>query len=444
MRRGRIWRLAWPSILENILITAIWTVDTAMVGRIGAEALSSVGLGGQFVFTAVWVLGALGIGASSMVARYIGAGDREHADRVAAQAVLLAVIAGLMGTAIGWPLAPRFLSWVTRDAVVHAQGMTYFRTLIVTLPLMICISVGNASLRGAGNTRVPLLVSAVANGSNIILDYVLIFGAWGAPRLGVYGAALASAIAQGLGFVTLMVILFSGRVEIDLTWVRLARWRSSIVKQILRLSLPAALEEGQSNLARMLFVIIISSLGTAAYAANTVAVSIESLSFMPGWGFAVASSALVGQALGAGERDEALATGWEALRLALPVMSLVGVIFALFPGSIVRIFTNDPAVTPLAMACIRVAALEQPAIALEMVLAGSLRGAGDTRTPLGVSLIGNWLIRLPLAWIVVRHLGGGIAAVWLVTAVDWSVRGGLLVWRYAKGKWAVNHALPTA
>lgn len=433
---SRILVLAWPAILEMLSITAIWTVDTALVGRLGATALSAVGLGGQWLFAALWVFGAIGVGAASMVARHVGAREEAKAGIVAAQAIRLAGLIGVALLGIGWVFGPQLITLLTRDPAVQQAALVYFRTRLVTLPLMLCTGVASASLRGSGNTRVPLLVSTIANGANMVLDYILIFGAFGAPRLEVFGAALASDIAEGLAFITVMMVLFRGRAVIRLTWAEVSRWRSALTASIVRLSLPAAVEEGANNLARMLFVMMITALGTAAYAANTVTVSIESLSFMPGYGFAVASSALVGQAVGARDRHRAMATGWSAMRLALLVMGSMALAFLLIPEAIVRIFTNDQTVVPLAAACLRMAALEQPMIAIEMTLAGALRGAGDTRTPLCSTLAGLWLVRLPLTWLAVFRFGAGISTIWLITAADWAVRSAILVWYYARGRWA--------
>lgn len=433
---ARILILAWPAVLEMLSVTAIWTVDTAMVGRLGATALSAVGLGGQWLFAGLWLFGALGIGASSLVARHVGAKEHDQANLVAVQSVKLAFLIGLVVLGFGWRFGPQLISLLTKDPSVHGAALIYFRTRLVTLPLMLGTTVANATLRGSGNTRLPLVVSVSANATNIVLDYILIFGAFGAPRWGVYGAAVASAIAEGTAFVIVMSVIFQGKSLIRFTWRELGRWRSALISSVLRLSLPAALEEGANNGAHMLFTIMITTLGTTAYAANTVAVSIESLSFMPGIGFAVACSSLVGQALGARDKKGAVSLGWNAMRLALLGMGAIALVFILAPEVVVRIFTNDAAVVPLAAACLRMAALEQPFMAIQMTLAGAMRGAGDTRTPLLSTLTGLWLVRLPVTWLAINHFGAGISTIWLITAADWSVRASVLAWLYARGKWA--------
>jgi len=433
---NKILVLAWPAILEMLSVTAIWTVDTALVGRLGATALSAVGLGGQWLFAGLWLFGSIGVGAASLVARHVGANEQRAANQVAVQSVRLAFLVGMAVLGFGWLHSSRLIGLLTKDAAVYQSALVYFRTRLITLPLMLCTSVSCAVLRGSGNTRVPLLVSVTANVTNIILDYILIFGSFGAPRLGVYGAAIASAIAEGLAFLVVMSVLLQGRTALRFSWQEFRRWRARIISQVVRLSIPAGLEEGANNGAHMLFVMMVTALGTTAYAANTVTVSIESLSFMPGHGFAIASSALVGQAIGARRRGEAIATGWSAMRLALVGMGSLALVFLLMPATVVRIFTNDPTVVPLAAACLRMAALEQPAIAIGMTLSGALRGSGDTRTPLLSTLCGLWLVRLPLTWLAVNRLGAGINTIWLITAADWTLRACILAWYYARGKWA--------
>lgn len=441
-QNSKILILAWPAILEMLSVTAIWTVDTALVGRLGATALSAVGLGGQWLFAGLWLFGAIGVGAASLVARHVGAKEPTQASQVAVQSVRLAFLVGLVVLAVSWRFSSQLIGLLTRDAAVHGAALTYFRTRLVTLPLMLCTTVSCAVLRGSGNTRVPLMVSVLANATNIVLDYFLIFGSFGAPELGVFGAAIASAIAEGLAFLVTMYLLFQGKTILQFTWRELTRWRAAVIGSVVRLSLPAGLEEGANNGAHMLFVMMITTLGTTSYAANTVTVSIESLSFMPGHGFAIASSALVGQAIGARKRGEAIATGWSATWLALIGMGSLALIFLLVPETVVRIFTNDAAVVPLAAACLRMAALEQPAIAIGMTLSGALRGAGDTRTPLLSTLTGLWLVRLPLTWLAINHFHAGISTVWLITAADWTLRAGILSWYYARGRWAkVDHGM---
>jgi putative MATE family efflux protein len=208
----------------------------------------------------------------------------------------------------------------------------------------------------------------------------------------------------------------------------------AILKRILNVGIPAGMEQGVMRVGQLAFTMILSSLGTVAYAAHRIAMQAESLSFMPGFGFALAATSLVGQALGAGDPQEAEHVGLEAARIAACGMGLMGLLFLVFPRALVSVFTSDEAVIAHSAVVIRIVAVSQPFMATHMVLAGGLRGAGDTRTVMLVSLVGICGVRLALASLLV-YLGYGLVGAWIAMSIDLIIRGSLLYWRFRHGGW---------
>lgn len=433
--RRLIWNLAWPAILEMLLHTLVWTFDTAMVGRLGAEALSAVGMGAQFLWATTFFFGAIGIGTSAMVSRSVGAGEPGRARNYAEQAYALGFLLGGAVWLLLRHISPLGFALARMGPEVTRAGMEYTLTAAPGAVFAIPLFVSNATMRAWGNTRTPLYITGTANLVNIVLDYVLIFGKAGAPSLGVRGAALATVIAQAVGLGLASVALFDPQGNYALRPLRALRPAPRQLTALAKVSAPAALEGLLMDGARTVGLVLVGALGTVPFAANEVALAAESLSFMPGYGFAVAAGILTGQNLGAKKPERARGFALETVKLCVLTMSVVGLSFLLFPKYILRFFTPEAAVVSTASVALRIAALEQPAVAAAETLAGSLRGAGDTRTPMWVTALSAWGIRVPLIFLAVRVLGLGLPWVWGITVLDWSFRAALLSWHFNKGRW---------
>lgn len=438
VRQRRILSLAWPAILEMILYTMVGIVDTAMVGQLGAVPLAAVGLSSQLYFSTIFILEGIGIGATALVIRHVGAGEAERAGRLAGQIILLTALVGLAVTLITVFGAELIIRAFRLEADAARISVAYLRTVGLTAGFMLVLFTANNLLRGAGDTRTPMYIAAMTNLINIIGDYVLIFGKFGFPAWGATGAAVATAGAQLVGCGLVLWVLFSGRFCLILKKEFLIRLNPGAIRCIIRIGLPAGMEEAVYSFGAMVSSYLLVQLGTVAFAAHQVTTRIESLSFMPGYGFAIAAGTLVGQNLGAGRPDEAEKNAWETAKLATLLMSGFSLLFLLVPDWLVAGFTKEPAVTALSRVCIQIAAFEQPSLALAMVLGGALRGAGATRTVMLVSAFGVWLFRLPLFYLIVKVLRLGLVFVWLVTVTDWLIRAGLLGWLIKRGGWRLS------
>ncbi|WP_054950569.1 MATE family efflux transporter [Numidum massiliense] len=435
IRREIAW-LAFPAIGEMMLQMIVSMTDVAFVGRLGANELAAIGIATNIFFTLLFIFAAIGVGATAIIARAFGAGDAKQANYVAGQAFTLGLGIAAVASLLGFFYAESLMGFFSRDPEVIAHGVAYLEVVALPSVFMLVYFVMRGVVIGSGNTKLPLLLAVLISIINITGNYVLIYGKWGFPRLGVAGAAWSTSLSLSVASLILIAVMFSGKIRVHLQFRDVIRPHWQTMKRILRLSIPAQLEELMRGGGNLLVTLIISlSMGALAYAAHTVAISVESLSFMPGIGFAIASTALVGQALGAKLHERAERIGWEATKMTVAVMSVFGLTFLVLSEPIVRLFTNDATVIPIAALLIKISALEQPLMALEFVLAGALRGAGDTRWALYITLIGNWCIRIPGLLLVVFVFGGGIYAIWVVFVIDWLIRASIAVWRFRSGKW---------
>ena len=429
-----IWTLSWPAIMTFGLESLVGLIDALMVGRLGAHAVAGVGVGTQ-ILNAVSVMNmALATGTVAIVARHIGAHQREHAEAALMQSIYLALV---MGVAIAIPVilwAPQMVRVFADDPEVLAAGTSFIRTIILGVPGMAVFAVFAAGLRGAGDMRTPLMIGAFLNVLNVSVAYVLIFGRLGLPALGVQGAATASATAFWVGALLGLTVLVRRGGALTLRRGELAP-HPAMARRVLAIGSPTAAEQLLMQIGFLLYLGIASRYGTNAVAAYFIGVRILALSFLPGFGFSAAASTIVGQQLGAGQPANAERSGWEANRLAVMAMSVAGVLIFLFARPIAGMFIDDPEVIDDAVSFIQILALAQPLMAADSTFGGALRGAGDTRFPLVTVIVGFYVARLGFAWLVSHPLQMSLAWVWGALLGDYLMRAVLKGWRFHSGAW---------
>jgi len=429
-----VWALAWPNIVTFALESLVGLVDMLMVGRLGAAAVAGVGVGTQILHAVDVVMIAVSTGTIALVARHIGAGEPRDAEDILLQSLyVVGVISAVTAALVFW-WTPDFVRLFGVEAAVLREGVAFTRTIMLAVPSAAIFVVIASALRGAGDTRTPLVIGALVNVLNIAGNYVLIFGKLGLPALGVTGSALAGAIAFAVGAVLFLGLLIRGRLVLTL---HRFRWlpRLSTVRRVLAIGLPTAAEQLLMQVGFMLYLAIAATYGTAAVAAYFIGVRILALSFLPGFGFGAAASTLVGQNLGAGNVNGAERSGWEANRLAMLFMSVGGVLVFFFARSIARMFIDDPAVVSAAVTFIYALAAAQPLMAADFTLGGALRGAGDTRFPLLTVLVGFYGARLGFAYVSASVLSLSLTWVWFALVGDYVARAALKAWRFRSGRW---------
>lgn len=406
-----IWVLAVPMILGSIVRTTWTLVDMFWVGKLGAPALAAVGMSAQVMFVLSTVFMGVGVASTAMVARAIGAGDRERADRVAAQSLLLTLAISIVVTAAGFALAPVLLRGLRASKEVQELGTTYLRIRFVGIAAMFSLFVGAGILRGAGDAVTPFLISSFAAVLNIALDPLLIFGWLGFPALGVRGAAIASVVSQGVGFLMGAAVLASGRTRIRLRF-RAFRPDFSVVWRIVAIGVPSAVQMSLRSLMGMALMWIVAGFGTTVVAAFAVGRRLQMVAFMPAFGLAAASAALVGQNLGANKPDRAQKSALISMGMTLAIMGTIGLATFILAPRLVSAFNQEPEVVAAGTSYLRIVTFGYAFAACGIVLGRAISGAGDTVPPMLITLVGLWFLQAPLAYALAQWTGLAEQGVW--------------------------------
>ncbi|EMI10867.1 hypothetical protein F510_0996 [Anoxybacillus gonensis] len=421
--------LAVPAMIENILQTVVGFVDTLFVSKIGLVEVTAVGIANAILAVYMAIFMALGTGTSALIARSVGAKDFEKAKSIAKQATWIAILIGLLFGLISLFFAEPLLKIMGAEPNVLEVAVTYFRIVAVPSVFISLMFVFGSILRAAGDTKTPMKVSVWINIVHIVFDYLLIFGFWKFGGLGITGAAWATVIARILGTIALYRYIVKSKLHFSLFD---GFSFNDSPRSLIKLSTPAAAERLIMRLGQVLYFGLIVHIGTATYAAHTIAGNIEIFSYMPGYGLAVAATTLVGQNLGANQKKEAYSYGMLTTGIAVLFMSFIGVILYFFSPWFVTWFTTDKNVIDMVTTALRIDAFAQPALAIGLVLAGALQGAGDTKSPMYSTAVGMWVIRVIGVYILGIQMGTGIAGVWLSILIDLFVRAGYLLLRFKK------------
>ncbi len=429
-----IWSLAWPVILTMSLEAVVGLVDMLMVGRLGPTPVAGVGVAMQILFAVHTVMFAVGTGTIALIARRMGAGEIEVASRVLGQSFL--VVAALVVVVVG-PVAyfaRDIISAFNVEPEVVDIGVPFLRVLMIGLIADAMIIVGAFALRGAGDTRTPLVVSAVVNLVTVVTSYVLIFGKLGLPPMGATGAAWGTVLAYFTGAGLILYLLSRGGLVLALPrgWYRPD---PVLMRQVVAIGYPSAIEHLLMQLGFFFYFVFAAEYETSAVAAYVIGVRILGLSFLPGFGFAAAASTLVGQNLGAGQPEQAARSGWGATTMSIVMMSLAGLVIYLAAEPVARLFVDDPVVIGKAVSFIHVLAAAQPLMAIDFTLGGALRGAGDTRFPLVAVLLGFYVCRLGTAYAVTFVFHWDLFWLWFALVPDFIMRCLLKGWRFRSGRW---------
>ncbi len=430
-----IMRLALPAIAENILAMATQMADMIMVGRLGASAIASVGLSNQPLFFIQGLFMGLGVGTTAIVARLYGAGRRREANHVAQQSLLFAFLFSALVCSIWYAFVPQIVEFMGAQPDVLKLGIGYMRIIVPGLFLLTLNITMSSALRGAGDTRSPMIANTIINLINIVGNYALIFGHFGMPALGVNGAAISTSVSRGIGTLILFYIMVAGKGVVELSLADGIKLDTGTIKRVLKVGLPTAAERVSLSLGMTFYTRIVASLGTVTYAAHQIALNAEQISYMPGFGFATAATALVGQALGAGSKKMAERSGWTAWKMSAWLAGIMGIVLLIWPEYLMRLYVSDPEIIKIGALCLRIMAFAQIPMSAGFTIVGALRGAGDTKAVLYLTIFSVWVVRLTGTWFAVKVLGLGLVGAWLVMALDWFTRATVFIIRWKAGHW---------
>lgn len=429
-----VWRLALPTMAASVVQSANSFLDRIFVGRLGAEALAAVGVGSQLVFLTMALAMAVSTGATALVARMVGANDQRSLREAARQSLGLGIALGIMFTALSYLLLPQIVRWYGLAADADMQARQFLGWALLGAPASFLMMGLSGVFRGLGDTRSPMYASIVTTCVHIVGDYLLIFGKLGFPALGIQGAGIAMALSMWTGAGMLWLLLwFSPRRELARPAMPIRAWWY----RILRIGLPASARTFIYTTSSVMFtgILAATAAGTAAVAALPIGLTAESIAFMPGFAFAIAASALVGQALGAKNERLAERFGWTAAWQSCAVMTTMAVVFYVFAEQFAGLFTNDPQVKALAVAYLRINALTEPLLAFGMTLAGALQGAGDSLKAMLATFITQWVVRVPLAYLLAFGVGLDAHGAWWAMALSSGFSGLLMMALFKHGGW---------
>jgi putative MATE family efflux protein len=436
--RGPIGRsillLSIPMVLEMMMESIFAVVDVFFVAKLGADAVATVGLTESWLTLIYTMAIGLSIGATAMVARRTGEHDAEGAARTAVQVIALGIIVAVLLGIIGVVLAPRLLSLMGATPNVIAIGSNYTRVMLGGNLVVMLLFLINAIFRGAGDAAIAMRVLWLANLINILLGPCLIFGLGPFPELGVTGAAIATTIGRGTGALFAFSRLIRPGSRVHLTR-RHFRLEPGLMARLLRLSASGAFQVFIGMASWIGLIRIISGFGSAALAGYTIGIRVILFALLPSWGMSNAAATMVGQALGAGKPERAERAVWRAGFYNTCFLGIIGLLFVVFAGPIIRLFTSDPLVQPYGIDCLRFVASGFLFYAYGMVITQSFNGAGDTFTPTIINLFVFWLWEIPLAYALAIFFGLGPRGVFLAITIAFSTLAVVSALVFRRGRW---------
>ena len=425
--------LAIPAVGEMTLYMMIWIFDTMMIGKYGGQlAVSSVGLSTEIIYSFFNIIIAVGVSTAltSLVSRAIGSKDYKKAEIIANAGIKIAVVLAFIFFSLLFFIPDKILNLAGATKEMLPLATRYAKISSFSFFLLTLSSTTNGVFRGVKDTKTSLYVAGSINIVNLFLDYVLIFGNLGFPEWGITGAAVATVAGNFIGIL--------------LQWSRLKKLPFKIsffscvskkdIWEIIRFAIPSDLQEANFSLSRLLGLTFILSLGTAAFAANQIGIAIEAISTMPGWGVAIACTALVGHSIGENKPDKSQEYTLYSTIIASIFMGILACFFFFIPKTLISFFINKQEIDVIRIGatCLQVAAFEQIPIAIVTVLGSYFKGIGNPKTPFYVSFFTNWFLRLPIAFYLISILRLPVYIYWIITTFQWLLESIILYYLYRK------------
>lgn len=427
-----VWYLALPMMVGILLQNTFNIVDMIFVGRLGPAAIAAVSMNG-ILLGVIWTLiMGISLGTVAMVARFIGARRFEEADNVAMQSLFMGILGSIPITIAGFFLAGPILQLLGARGEVLSPGISYLRIVSLGSITMFLPFITGSALRGAGDVYTPMKVLGFATTLNIILDPLFIFGLWGFPRWGVAGSALATVLSQGVGALILLYILFRGRSVLHLN-LKKARLNLQMMWRITKIGVFGSLQMVMWNISDLVLMRIVAIYGTFAVAAYGIGMRVIFVVMMPGFSLAQSAATLVGQNLGAEKPARAERSVWVAAGFYEVIMLVSTAILIIFAGNIVSIFNLTPEIVRIGGSYIRFISSTFFFMALSIVLSRAMNGAGDTLSPMLITAISVFVLRIPLVLFLAQIWA--TTGIWTGIAISNVAQGLITTFWFTRGRW---------
>lgn len=427
--------LSAPAIIEMALNTLLGFADTVMLGQlIGSRAIASVGLSNQVMYLLIFTFSAFNTGAVAMISRAYGAKDYERLKHIGEQNVLLNFVIGIIVMVSAYFGRHLIFAIYDVEGAVLKDAIAYFTVVVMGfVPMFLSFSYA-AYLRGSGDTKTPMKITAMANMLNIVGNYVLITG-WGPfPELGIIGAALSTTLSRVFAMCIYLYLLYYSAIMTRLKFA--FKLDKTVFKPLFKISLPGGIEQSLMQLSFLVVGIFISSLSTDSIAVFRILIQIESISFMPAVGISIAAATLVGKALGEKDQDKAAEVGMTAAFMAAGWGLFVAVLFILYPTPLIMAFSRESEILRLALPVMLLLAVNQPGLNFVIAIGGALRGAGDTMNLMKITLVRLWVFFVPFSYLFIITLDQKVAGLWYSEILSIVVFSIVLYYRFKSRKWA--------
>lgn len=431
-----IWQLSWPMFLIMVLNFLVGFADVYVAGFLGPGIQAAVGFISQIYFLIIIIANAISIGTLALVSRAAGSGDSGAAIAIARQSLLFSIIIAVGLTSAGFVFSEEIISVSGFPAEIRKVSIDFLEIFALALGPNYILIVSNAIFRATGEVIKPLVTMSIVSSVNILGNFLLVFGIFPFPELGYAGIAVASAISVTIGMIINLLFFSTG------IWRSIYRRSSGItaqaIRKIIKLSWPAAFLQIAWNAGSIVLYNILGRLDYAsitALASITNGLRIEAVIYLPAFALNMAASVLIGQNLGAGNPDRAEQLGWKISLSGVVLITVMALIIFIWAERFASVVTKNPSVLEETARYLRINMLSEPFMALSVILAGGLQGAGDTKGTMWVIIVAMWCIRLPLAYFLAITMGHGATGVWIAMVTSMNIQGMLMTWRFHKGVW---------
>lgn len=431
---GNLWSLSWPMLITNTINTLGPAIDLIWVGKLGASSIAGVGVSGMAVMMINSLLNGIFTGIIALIARNIGAGDLKPVNRIAQQGFLIAGFFSILMAVIGIFLARPILLGLGVEQTVVIEGAAYMRILLVGMITMASVQVAQSIMQASGDTLTPMKISIGYRLLQMVLCPVFVFGFWIFPKFGVSGAALSNVVAQAIGGIVILWILFSGRSRIRVSLRYLSvDWH--IIWRAIRIGIPASLTQMERSFADLIMVKLFIPFGTLAVAAHSLAQRIDGFVQMPGGGLGQGAAVIVGQNLGAKQPDRAARSAWIAAAIATGISLACAFVIWFWVEDVVSIFSKDTGLISTASTFLRIQVAAYLVWGVVISLSLCLNGAGDTIVPMITNFISMWGFQIGLGYILSKYTGLGVIGLRWGISIGVMVRAVIYIMYFRTGRW---------